>query len=169
MPTVQDSIIIPGGITLAYAQALASDIPADRFGRTPEGVKTNSPAFIFGHLALYPDRVLGLIGREDKAEDVSDIEPLFKHGAECKDDPDHTIYPSKDALVGRFSKRHEAALLALQDVTDDTLAKPNPVETMRDRFPTVGAAVTFLMAPHAMMHLGQLSTWRRVMGLGPVM
>jgi hypothetical protein len=33
-------------------------------------------------------------------------------------------------------------------------------------FPTIGGAVNFLLVGHVQMHLGQVSTWRRVMGLG---
>jgi hypothetical protein len=33
-------------------------------------------------------------------------------------------------------------------------------------FPTVGGAVNFLCGGHNMMHLGQISTWRRAAGLG---
>jgi hypothetical protein len=37
---------------------------------------------------------------------------------------------------------------------------------MKELFPTVGAAVNFLVVGHTQSHLGQISVWRRLMGLG---
>ena len=34
------------------------------------------------------------------------------------------------------------------------------------RFPTKGAALGFYVGGHFMMHMGQLSAWRRAMGMG---
>jgi hypothetical protein len=34
--------------------------------------------------------------------------------------------------------------------------------------PTVGAAVNFMLGGHLQMHLGQVSAWRRAMGLGSI-
>ncbi|MEY4102879.1 MAG: hypothetical protein RL461_81, partial [Planctomycetota bacterium] len=39
----------------------------------------------------------------------------------------------------------------------------------KERFPVLGQAVLFLCNNHQMMHLGQISAWRRVMGLGSAM
>jgi hypothetical protein len=43
---------------------------------------------------------------------------------------------------------------------------PNP--EYRAFFPTIGDAAFYLMAFHEGWHLGQLSTWRRAIGLGGV-
>ena len=32
-------------------------------------------------------------------------------------------------------------------------------------FPTVGAAINFYLTGHVMMHAGQISAWRRCMGM----
>ena len=37
----------------------------------------------------------------------------------------------------------------------------------RELFPTLGAVVAFYLAGHVMNHLGQLSAWRRCIGLPP--
>ncbi|MEO0630202.1 MAG: hypothetical protein AAFY46_05680, partial [Planctomycetota bacterium] len=54
-------------------------------------------------------------------------------------------------------------------VDDAALAAPTPVERYRQRFPTVMCAVDFLITSHQMLHLGQLSAWRRIKGLGSAM
>jgi hypothetical protein len=43
-----------------------------------------------------------------------------------------------------------------------------PDESRRERFPTVGAATNFLLNDHLMFHAGQVSAWRRAVGLGSV-
>ncbi|MEO1129763.1 MAG: DinB family protein [Planctomycetota bacterium] len=167
MPSFIHDVITPGArITLQYGDVLASDISSETFARVPEGMLTNSPAFCFGHLAIYPDRVLKLLGREADAQPDARFDDLFAAGQECQDDVDGTLYPSKDEIMQRFRERHEAALSVLHGMDDSVLLKPTPDERLVERFPTIGAAVTFLFGAHAMMHLGQVSTWRRAMGLG---
>jgi hypothetical protein len=37
---------------------------------------------------------------------------------------------------------------------------------MKQLFPTLGSVQTFYCGGHMMMHLGQMSAWRRMEGLG---
>jgi hypothetical protein len=37
---------------------------------------------------------------------------------------------------------------------------------MRELFPTIGSVQAFYCGGHMMMHLGQMSAWRRMEGLG---
>jgi hypothetical protein len=71
------------------------------------------------------------------------------------------------------------------DIPDDTMAiqpaphmnhaawvlghpAPTPIEEVRGFLPTLGDSFVFVMAAHENMHLGQLSAWRRVQGMGRV-
>jgi hypothetical protein len=45
---------------------------------------------------------------------------------------------------------------------------PTPLEAVRGFLPTLGDCFVFVMAAHENMHLGQLSAWRRIQGLGRV-
>ena len=55
---------------------------------------------------------------------------------------------------------------ALRSTPDETFDRPNPAEgRMRELFPTIGSVQTFYCGGHMMMHLGQLSAWRRMLGL----
>jgi hypothetical protein len=97
-------------------------------------------------------------------------EALFKAGAPCEDDVENTKYPSLTAVSAHFLKAHAAAMHALATATsDEPLLAPFPDPARREVFPTVGAAVNFLMVGHPMVHLGQVSAWRRCMGLGAAM
>ena len=48
------------------------------------------------------------------------------------------------------------------------LAKPLPDVRYRDRFPSIGYAAVHILSGHTALHLGQLTVWRRAMGLANV-
>lgn len=153
--------------TLGLAEAIVSGIDASKFARTPESAPTmNHPAFVIGHLSIYPDRALAMIGKEDAAKPMPGYEELFNPGARCQDDPDGTIYPAMDEIVAHFTERYHALKDHLASVTDETMLSEMPNEKFRHVFPTTGSGVSFLTGSHLMFHLGQISSWRRAMGLG---
>ncbi|MFO0827256.1 MAG: DinB family protein [Phycisphaerales bacterium] len=159
----------PAELGLAYAEALLKNIPDETFAHMPSrgpGKDVNSPAFNIGHLATYPDaRIFGLLGRDDLVKPLPFSIDLFKAGAQCVDEPGK--YPSKQVIVSTFFDRYRAAIDALASVPDERFAMQNPTEgRMRELFPTLGAAITFLLVGHPQSHLGQVSVWRRLMGLG---
>lgn len=172
VPSFGSMIIASARLTMNYAERLSKDIPADQFAqfaRTGDTViEANHPAFIFGHLGLYPCRIVSDLGNDASAVSPSaEDESLFSHHASCLDDRDGSRYPSKDVLVERFMVSTQAAIEALQTAEDDQFRVDNPNEQMRPKFPTVGAMHGFYLGGHVMLHMGQLSTWRRVMGMGP--
>jgi hypothetical protein len=172
--------LVPSAKRVAqYAELMLKDVDPAKAGSKPRGLQnvvidTNTPTFVFGHLAIYPARVLSLLGRPESevaAIKVSEQwEALFKAGAPCEDDVENTKYPSLAAVSAHFLKAHAAAMHALATATsDEPLLAPFPDPARREVFPTVGAAVNFLMVGHPMVHLGQVSAWRRCMGLGAAM
>lgn len=139
-----------------------------RFGATI--VDTNHPIFVFGHLAIYPARVFAVTGADSKSVDVPTTwTDLFKAGVACQDDPEGTIYPSLEAVASQFMKGYKAVAEHLRSVPDSVLATPNPNEQQRGRFPTIGTILSFYTLGHVMMHLGQVSAWRRCYGLPSAM
>ena len=69
-------------------------------------------------------------------------------------------------VVAFFKKGYASTVAALREVDDATLEVPNPNERMAGKFPTLGSGHGFYVGGHMMMHLGQLSAWRRMAGLG---
>jgi hypothetical protein len=45
------------------------------------------------------------------------------------------------------------------------LLAQHPDEKARVNWPCIGAAFNFLLSGHVMVHMGQVSAWRRCMGL----
>ncbi len=122
---------------------------------------------MYGHLCLYPGRVATLLGVEaGELLPPDGWEDRFGPNSACVDDPQGAIYPGKDELLERYASLHDAVRSVIAGVGDTEWAEQTPVERYRGRFPTVLTAVAFLMGSHAMLHLGQVSTWRRVEGLG---
>ena len=88
--------------------------------------------------------------------------------AVCQDDPDGKIYPEMDEITGFFFEAYRAAVDQLRKADDQVLGLPNPsAGRMAQMFPTVGSMLAFYSGGHLMMHMGQMSAWRRMMGLGP--
>lgn len=159
------------GISLNYAERLLKGVSAERFARlaAPGGtpIDSNHPAFIFGHLSLYAPKVLVQIGYP--APPVPDgFELAFSKDAACRDDPDGDLYPPMDEVLEFFREGYRMTTAALRGVPDDILEQPNPSEgRMRDLFPTIGSVQAFYCGGHMMLHIGQMSAWRRMEGLGP--
>ena len=174
-----ESLAAIGIFSKGYGEVLLKGIAPEIAGRKPrfqtaEGLKvidTNHPSFVFGHLALYPCRAWVMTGAGDggSVQAPSAWNDLFAAGVECKDDVEGTIYPKLDELAAKFFSAQDAACAYVRTLDDAVFARENPNEKMRSRFPTVGTALTFLLAAHPMMHFGQISTWRRCYGLPSAM
>jgi len=54
-------------------------------------------------------------------------------------------------------------------VTAAAAAHSVEIELVKAALPTVGDLLLHVMTAHPMLHLGQLSAWRRLMGLGSVL
>ena len=157
-------------LSLGYAERLLRGVTAERAARfaTPGGsvVESNHPAFIYGHLSLYAPKMLRLIGHP--APSVPDgFELAFSKEAKCVDDVDGDLYPPLDQIVAFLLEGHRMTTGALRSTPDATFEQPNPAEgRMKELFPTIGSVEAFYCGGHMMMHLGQLSAWRRMEGLG---
>lgn len=173
MGQVATTILSSARLTKQYADGLLKGIAPEQFARlaTVGGVvvQSNHPAFVFGHLSLYYPKVLSALGQQAPAHPPM-FEDLFTAGKPCVDDPEGKKYPTMQAIMAHLNNGYEAAVAALSRATDAELARPNPAEgRMKELFPTAGEVINFCMAAHPMSHLGQLSAWRRMMGLPSVM
>ena len=166
------TIVGPARLTRHYGEALLKGIRAEDFARLAKGVASNHPAWAYGHLAIYPDMaIFPLIGRADLVEPFDDFRALFgARTTECRDDPDGSIYPAMEAITARYFKRTDAALAVVAELDEAALAAPAPADHfLADRISNIGGILNFMLNDHAMLHFGQVSAWRRAMGLGPCM
>ncbi|TWT91481.1 DinB family protein [Neorhodopirellula pilleata] len=158
-------------LSVGYAERLIEGVQPDQFARFAEvggtKIESNHPAFVLGHLSLYPCRIV-----EDLGGDSSAIKPsakydaLFSPAATCLDDPEGKLYPPMEEIAQKFFTAHQAAIEALLQADDAAFKVENPNEKMRGKFATKGAMHAFYLGGHIMIHMGQISAWRRAMGLG---
>lgn len=161
--------------TAGLAEALAGGIDASIASRKPtidgKVIDCNHATFVYGHLAIYPQMIMVTVGAEPGEAAVPEsYQELFMHGVECHHDPDGLIYPGFDEVRSNFVKAHDAVRAHLATLDDETLNRAiSSNERLREIFGTSDAMSLFMLHDHLMFHLGQLSTWRRCMGLGSVM
>ncbi len=162
-----------GGLGQLYARRLLNGVTPDNYARLarPGGpvVQSNHAAFVLGHLDLYPAKIFERLGRPAGATACPASYPaLFAAGAECRDDPDGTLYPPLAELTTRFFDGYAAALSVVSEAADEALLAPHPGDGGPPKlFLTIGSMLGFYISGHVMSHLGQLSAWRRCLGLPP--
>ena len=165
-------IVMAGKVSRAYAERLLAGVTPQQFARTPASngklIPTNHPAWVYGHLALYPARIAAMIGMDaSKFGAPANFDELFKDGTESKDDAKGTIYPAMESITTAFFRTHDNLFEALGGIDDAKLLTPTTEEKARVRFPQAGGRVLFMCNNHVAMHMGQVSAWRRCMGLTP--
>ncbi len=162
--TIADSL----QLVIRYAEVLLKDVQPETFGRfaTSDGtpVESNHPAFIYGHLTLYAHKILEELGHSPDPLPAA-FEENFAKGCVCQDDPDGKL-PEMKTITDNFFDSWNEVVKVLRESSDETFQKPNPNEKMAERFPTLGSGHNFYAGGHNMMHMGQMSAWRRMMGLG---
>jgi len=173
-----DIIVAGARRTRGYSEKLLLNIRPEQAGRKPHFetsaaatiIDTNHPTWIYGHLALYPAKAMERLGlNAGAAATPNDWTALFDANTVCKDDPKGDLYPRIDVVATQFFKATDIALDAISGLDDAALLRETPDEKMRATFPIVGMGVNFLLNNHVMMHMGQLSAWRRCFGMPSAM
>jgi hypothetical protein len=174
MAAIGNILVDASSVAMRYAKRLTSDIPSEKFGRlaTPGGVliQSNHPAFVIGHLALYPSKAMHLLKLDPGATNPSErFVAVFSKDSSCIDDSSGTTYPAKDELLQFFDQAYTAVRQAIREASDELLLSATADDSpMKSLFPTVGAMLAFYIDGHVLMHLGQVSAWRRMQGMPPV-
>lgn len=148
---------------LQYCEMLAAGIDDHRLAEQPlPGV--NHPAWILGHLAVGTDYAAKILG--ERFACPIDWHRQFGPGSTISGN--RSIYPTKDELLAAIRVGHARVTAALAHVDEAKLAAPNPLGVLVNELPTVGDMLAHLLTTHAATHLGQLSAWRRMIGLPEV-
>lgn len=173
MGQIADMIVRGQRVSIRLAEAMLKDVKPETFARKVaiggKTIDSNHAAFVYGHLSIYPASA-GKAAGYSVPPPPAGFEDLFKAGVECRDDPERKVYPAMDAITKYFFEAHKASEAGTAGLTDDQLNGPNPREgRMKEMFPTLGGLLMFYTTSHMMMHLGQVSAWRRGFGLGSAM
>jgi hypothetical protein len=155
------AIVITWQRNAAYAARLVEDVPPAQFIAQPvPGRVLNHPAWIFSHLILYAD-IAVCLARAARFDDPAE----HAFGQQSVPLDDAIAYQPKDRLLTRWRELHDAGAAALAIASTQLTSAANPLERWRAIHPTVGDMLVTLMVKHESGHLGQLSAWRRALGL----
>ena len=147
-----------------YGERLVADLAPDQWIAQPvPGQIMNHPAWVFAHLNLYASIVTML------AKSVPFTDPLdHQYGMKSHPLPSLAAYPSPQEQLATWKRVHQECLEALAVIDESRLAAPPPIDRWREAHPTIGDVLVLLTVKHESHHLGQLSAWRRALGLPPV-
>jgi len=155
-----DTEITINRFLVGYAQMMTAEIADERMTEQPVA-DVNHPAWILGHLAFSAElAVIRLGGEKTLAESWA---KLFGPGSKLSST--RAEYPSKESLLKALEQTFDRARTLSSQATDEKLSMPNPNERLRPMLPTIRDSVAFLLTGHFGVHLGQLSAWRRMIGL----
>ena len=147
---------------LGHLESLVKDLTDEQMVQQPHGV-VNHPAWTLCHLASSSNFVAQAFGLESTFP--ADWDAALK--AAKVPSGDAAAYPSRAALLAELTGQHERVAKAVANADPALFAKEYPDENMRKYFPTIGAMANYMLAAHEGTHIGQVSAWRRAMGLAP--
>lgn len=148
---------------VGFLKSLLQGIDAGKLADQPlPGM--NHPLWIVGHLAVTMEFAGQLADVSYKAPEGWG--ELFGMGSQPVSDA--SKYPSLDELIAELDKSVEVFGSKLASIDAAALAAEMPNEEFRKMMPTVGDGLVFILNGHVMMHIGQLSAWRRAIGLPPM-
>lgn len=148
----------------AYGARLVGDLSdAQMVAQPVVGRMMNHPAWVLSHLNVYAPLCTAMLrgeGFEDPLE--------ARHGQRSEVSAEAGEYAARMPLIAEYSRLHDEAERALEGATAEVFGAPNPLARWRGVHPTIGDMLVTLMVKHESGHLGQVSAWRRAMGLGRV-
>ncbi len=156
-----DGLLYGYSRNLEYAERLCAGLDdATAVSQPKPGM--NHACWILSHLNIYHPVVAAII-TGDSFPDPKD----HPFGMGSAPEKPNVPYPPVGRLVAEFRSGHETVekLLRARDVS--VFQNDVPLARWKDRMPTAGRALPYLMLVHENQHLGQLSGWRRAMGLPP--
>ena len=145
---------------LDYLRDQVADVaPADMVAK-PNGI-ANHPAWVIGHLTYTCQMLGGVVGVPEWLPD--DWTKRFGTGSAPV--ADVGVYEPKDKLLAILRDAQSRITRAVEGLDVARLDEPFPDPAYRDVFPTVRHALTQVLVGHAAFHVGQVSVWRKAMGL----
>ena len=145
---------------VAYANKLVADLSEEQMCAQP-APGMNHAAWVLGHLAFVFDSMTAVF--DQKPTMTPEWKTLFNLAS--KPLPDATAYPSKAELLAAYETNYGRIVELVRATNEEMLAREFPNPRLRPLLPTVGVAMVHILTSHQGVHLGQLSAWRRALGL----
>ncbi len=150
-------------LTFDYLRRLVADVSDQQMTAQPGGA-VNHPAWVMGHLVYSCQGIAEVLGVKPWLPEQW-LAPFITGSVP---DTDRQAYPSKAELLQALDDGQRKVSEALAAMDEQELREPLPDEDIRSLFPTLGHAVVHILGAHAAVHVGQVSVWRRAIGLAPL-
>jgi hypothetical protein len=148
---------------LDYLKELVANVPPADMIAQPRGI-ANHPAWVIGHLTHSCELLAEVVG----------VPPWLpqgwanRFGTGSVPVANLSACESKDQALAILDESRSRLTHAVERLDNAFLDQPFPDPSYRDVFPTIRHALTQVMVGHTAMHVGQLTVWRRAMGLPPM-
>ncbi len=149
---------------LEFARQLVLDLTEEQMTYIPSEGLVNHPAFTLGHLISGSAMLVEDLGGDFDMSNEWKKLFLRKGPGDPRLPKTGVEYPAKKDLITELSRQHDLVKGRLNKQTEEGLSK-----RIKWRFnsymPTLLDIIFFMCINHEAMHLGQLSAWRRAMGM----
>lgn len=145
---------------LEFLREQVADVSAADMVGQPNGVP-NHPAWVIGHLTYSCELVGGVIG----------LAPWLPEGWGKRFGPgsvpvsDVRVYETKEGLLRILGDAEARIADGVGRLDETSLDAAFPDAALRALFPTVRHALTQVLVGHTANHVGQVTVWRKLMGL----
>jgi DinB superfamily len=148
---------------LDFLREQVTDVALADMVAQPGGI-LNHPAWVVGHLTHACQLLGGVLGLPEWSP------PTWakRYGTGSLPVADASRYETKDDLLALLGDAQRRITEAITQLDEAHLQAAFPDPSYRDVFPTVQHALTQVLVGHTANHIGQLSVWRRAMGLPPM-
>jgi hypothetical protein len=155
-----DHLLFVYEFNLKHIRYLVEDLTPEQCVHQPSGL-INHPAWQVGHLALAANIAAFEMGAEQTIppEWAERFFPGASITAEVAD------YPPMAELVDQLASQHARVAELLPRMTEAQLAVPCQMEMLHRRFSRVGDFLAYITTGHEAVHVGQIASWRRAMGI----
>ena len=147
-----------------YLDRLMADYPESELDVQPHP-GLHSCRWILAHLAIVSEGCLKQLGQptESPAAWFAAYGPATAAGSHS------TIRPSREALLAAIEKGYDRLIAAAKSAPAEVLAAPHGIERLNwTGLVTRGELISHALATHFALHVGQLSTLRRLRGFDPL-
>lgn len=148
---------------LDFLREQIGDVAAADMVAQPNGIM-NHPAWVIGHLTDVCQLLGGVIGLSQWLPD----EWAERFGTGSVPVADAGLYETKDDALAILGDAQSRITQAVEQLNDSHLDEPFPDESYHVVFPTIRHFLTQVLVGHTANHIGQLSVWRRAMGMPPM-
>jgi hypothetical protein len=148
---------------LDYLREQVVDVPAPDMVAQPNGIM-NHPLWVIGHLTFTCQLLGGVVGLPEWLP--NDWAKRFGTGSVPV--ADARVYETKDIVLAMLGDAQERVIQAVERLDNSRLDEPFPDESYLVVFPTIRHALTQVLVGHTANHVGQVSVWRKAMGLPPM-